>query len=676
MGLFYNNMLNRSVEYYIKLLFYVIFLLLFSEISFAQHSSEIDSLKIVAENSPDKDKSKEYCNLCWKLRNHDPEQALEYGKIALEYAQKFDDTVQILKSYSFVGVCQRNLGDYQSAYNSYDEGLAMALKAKNKEQTAYFHINIGNLYLYHDEFENAEKHLHEALALGKVINDSSILAYSYLNLGRICISLKNNSRATAYLLECLQIRERTEKEWDKIATVKKYLGDAASADGNFNTALKYYKAAVIGNYDIKDYDLLSDLYGRISEAYLSIGNTDSALVYAKEGLRVTEMRKIPVRIKNAYKYLGNVYRAKGNYAEALKAYDVVMLYGDTVYTEWKNYGMTNIEYQINMVKKDSELKLLTKDYELKNSYLVIEGLVLLLILGTAVMLVIRYVRTRKINKLLKSQKDEIEARNEEISSQRDILAVQKKEITDSITYAQRIQFSMLSDESVLKDYFSDGFIFYKPRDVVSGDFYKIFSDKDYFVLLAADCTGHGVPGAFMSMLGMAAFNEIVGKEGIRNAGDIMNLMREMIKKTLKQDINDSMKTQDGMDAALIIVDRKTDVLYYSGAHIPFLCYRGGEEISLRPVHNPVGVYICERPFVSVEFPLQKGDKIYLSTDGYHSQFGGDSDRVLKTSGYKKILREVLPYKMGFQKKLIEDRFLAWQGDKKQTDDVLVIGLEV
>ena len=669
-------MSGRKVAKYTFLFFWAAVWLLTGGVLRAQDKAQIDSLELIARNAPEEERSKMYNDLCWKLRNFDPDCALEYGKTALAYAQKFNDTEQILRSYSFVGVCYRNLAKYKEAYEIYDKGLVLAEEVGNKEQTAYCHINIGNLYLYYDDYTQALPHLEKALKIGLDIRDSSVLGYAYLNLGRTCIGTQEYTRALTYLTECLDLRNKRGEDKDKIATVNKYLGDAEFSAGNLNNALKYYNDAINLKDEMKDYDLLSVVYGQVFEVYFKMGNYNAALVYAKECLKASKIRALRFRMKNAYTYLAEAYRAKRNIDSALAAYDVVMQYSDTVFNEWKIYGMSNIHFAMDMMKKKSEIEVLNRDKQLREYFIWIMVLIAVIVLGVAVFFVFQSSRRKKTNALLSNKNHLIEMRNEEISAQRDTLAAQQKEIRDSITYAQRIQFSMLPEEETLKDYFTDGFILYKPRDVVSGDFYKIFTDKDYFVLLVADCTGHGVPGAFMSMLGMAAFNEIVGREGIRSAGEVMNLMRDMIKKTLKQDIKDAMRTQDGMDAALVIVDKKTDVLYYSGAHIPFLCFRGGEEIALRPVHNPVGVYVCERPFVSVEFPLQKGDKIYLSSDGYHSQFGGDSDRLLKTSGYKKILREVLDYGMGFQKKLLDDKFTAWQGSKKQTDDVLVVGLEV
>ena len=668
---------------YIKILIITLLLVTFSEKLYADNNSEIDSLINVAENASKAEKSKIYTSICWKLRNFDPALALEYGQKGLSYALEINDTMQILKSYSFIGVCQRNLGDYQKAFEYYDKGLELALKHDVKDQAAYSYINIGNLYLLHDEIELAGKQLVKALEISKVIQDSSIMGYSYLNLGRVCLALGQGEQAAIYLHKCLEIREKTDEEWDKIATVRKYIGDAASMGGNYKEAIKYYISSVSGNYDFKDYDLLAVLYKCISSTYLKLNKPDSALVYGNKCLEVSVKRNINYRVRDAHKVIGDAYLYKGDYKKAFDAYNIVMDYGDTFFNMYKKYGITNIEYKVDQVKKESEIMLLKKDKELQYYYMLFMITVVLLVIITAVVIIVKNRQTRKMNKILVAQKDEISAQNSEITAQRDelekqttMLMAQKKEITDSIMYARRIQFSMLPEDTAFINYFSDHFVFYRPKNVVSGDFYWAFNDSKYFVLMVADCTGHGVPGAFMSMLGFSLLSQVVGRDGCRTANEILNCMRDLIKKNLKQDINDTNSAHDGMDAALIVIDKNTNLLEYSGANIPFICFRAEEEIDLKPVRNPVGVYVNEKPFENQTLELKKGDQIYLSSDGYHSQFGGANDRVLKSSGYKKILREVHHEPMAVQVKLIEEKYIEWKGDNSQTDDVMVIGMEV
>ena len=659
-----------------KKIYVFVCLLLLASVSKAQNAAQIDSLVKVAENLPDSLKARAYCDICWKLRNFDPEKALVYGKKGLEYAKNMPDKKIHIQALSYVGVCYRNTGDYDEAYNVYNEGLELALKYGIKDQAAYSYINIGNLYLYHHEYAKADSILLNALNMAHEINDSSILAYANLNLGRISLDIDSIARAKKYLAAALEIREKRGEEWDRIATVKKYYGDAWLAENNYKEALRLYTEAIPSDNRLKDNDLLSDLYGKISNVFLIQKRYDSALYYGKKCLETSELRGIDIRIKNASKYLGDVYAEMGNYREAIKQYEVVMGYADTFLNRSVEYGMSNYEFKLNQVKKNAEIELLKEQERTKHWITWSLSVFLLMVIGVLLWLAKINRDKKRTNELLKSQNDEIEARNSQISVQRDTLAKQQKEITSSIVYAKRIQFALMPDSSILKDYFSDGFVFHVPKDVVSGDFWWTFHDEDYFILMCADCTGHGVPGAFMSMLGVSLLNEIVGRDRKRGAADILNCLRELIKRTVNQNMNDGAKLQDGMDGALIVVNKHTNVLQYSGANIQYVCYRGGEEIVFRPTRNPIGLYPAEIPFQQQEMLLQKGDMIYLSSDGYYSQFGGPHDTLMKTSGYKRILRSFQGFDIPHQRQIIEENFFAWKGSYIQTDDVLVIGLQV
>ena len=659
-----------------KKIYVFVFLLLLTSVSKAQNAAQIDSLVKVAQTLPDSLKAEAYCNICWILRNYDPEQALNYGKKGLEYAKDMPERTIHIKALSYVGVCYRNIGDYDEAYNVYNEGLELALKYGIKDQAAYSYINIGNLYLYHREYTKADSILLHALEIAREINDSSILAYANLNLGRVNLELDNISLSKTYLAEALKIREERNEDWDRIATVKKYLGDAWITEKNYDEALRLYTEAIPRDNRLKDNDLLSDLYGKISNVFLIQKRYDSALDYGKRCLETSKLRGIDIRIKNASKYLGDVYAEMGNYREAIKQYEVVMSYADTFLNRSVEYGMSNYEIKLNQVKKNAEIELLKEQERTKTWITWSLSIFLLMVVGVLFWLAKTNRDKKRTNELLRSQNDEIEARNSQISIQRDTLAKQQKEITSSIVYAKRIQFALMPGSNIFKDYFSDGFVFHVPKDVVSGDFWWTFHDDDHFILMCADCTGHGVPGAFMSMLGVSLLNEIVGRDRKRNAADILNSLRELIKKTVNQNMNDGAKVQDGMDGALIVVNKHTNVLQYSGANIQYVCYRGGEEIVFRPTRNPIGLYPAEIPFQQQEMVLQKGDMIYLSSDGYYSQFGGPRNTLMKTSGYKRILRSFQGFDIPHQRQIIEENFFAWKGNNIQTDDVLVIGLQV
>jgi ligand-binding sensor domain-containing protein/serine phosphatase RsbU (regulator of sigma subunit) len=270
--------------------------------------------------------------------------------------------------------------------------------------------------------------------------------------------------------------------------------------------------------------------------------------------------------------------------------------------------------------------------------------------------------------------EELVAKNEEIISQKTDIEIKNKSITASIQYAQRIQAAVLPTSDILDGHFQQHFILFQPRDIVSGDFYFVKKVDTRLIVAAADCTGHGVPGAFMSMLGIALLNEIVRNKEVSTAAQALDLLRDYVKTALQQ-IGKAGEQQDGMDIAFCAIDLETKIMSFAGAHNPCWVFRSGL-IELPADHIPVGVYAKERPFTEHVFQLQQGDTIYLFSDGYHSQFGGGKNEKLKTKRLREIITEINQLPLFEQKQILEQRFEAWKGHQPQTDDVLVIGMQV
>ena len=285
------------------------------------------------------------------------------------------------------------------------------------------------------------------------------------------------------------------------------------------------------------------------------------------------------------------------------------------------------------------------------------------------------------NDMLLDKNNEIEKQKSEIETQRDIAYLQKKEITDSIIYAKRIQEAILPSEKYLKKILPEHFIFFKPRDIVSGDFYWIEKIENIIVIVAADCTGHGVPGAFMSMLGASLLNELVLYNKIEDVGEILNKLRARIKQSLHQRGKDNEAT-DGMDISLYIINTDTYELQFSGAFNSLYIYQNdieaenNEPVVLKADRQPIAIYVREHPFNTHRYQLQKNNTIYCFSDGYTDQFGNHGIDKFKLRRFKKLLSEIQEKSMQEQKEIIDARFYEWKGKTEQLDDVLVIGLRV
>ncbi len=303
----------------------------------------------------------------------------------------------------------------------------------------------------------------------------------------------------------------------------------------------------------------------------------------------------------------------------------------------------------------------------------------------------------KLERIVSIRTKEIQEQKNQIQEQRDIANLQKKKITDSIRYAKRIQNAMFPPYNFLKNYFTNSFVFFQPKEIVSGDFYWISEKNDILIIAVADCTGHGVPGAFMSVLGITILNEVTNELDINNsqASDILNKLREKILQALHHDKN-QRKTQEGIDIAVIKIDKNIKQLQYSGANNPIhivrqilprtkkidnsiICndYGTYELFELKPDKMPIGWYYRKNDsFKNIEFELFNNDSIYMFSDGYVDQFGGDLNRKFLMKNFKQLLVDIQGYDMQKQKELVDSNFNNWKRDNSQTDDILVIGFKI
>ncbi len=268
---------------------------------------------------------------------------------------------------------------------------------------------------------------------------------------------------------------------------------------------------------------------------------------------------------------------------------------------------------------------------------------------------------------------EIEAQRDFARNQRDHIAHQQKSIMDSITYAQTIQNSLLPSAKILKQLLPEHFILFKPRDIVSGDFYWVRDQKDHFYIAAADCTGHGVPGAFMSMLGMALMNEIINKQPDIDPKELLNELRNQIIITLHQK-GDPGSAKDGMDIVVCKINRKNLNMQFAGANNSLYHIRDGKLTEYKTDKMPVSIHLVMKPFKGQQIQLKKGDAIYLYSDGYADQFGGPEGKKFKYRALKELLVSNWDKAMHSQELLLDNSFENWKGDMEQIDDVVIIGL--
>ena len=273
---------------------------------------------------------------------------------------------------------------------------------------------------------------------------------------------------------------------------------------------------------------------------------------------------------------------------------------------------------------------------------------------------------KKVNRILEAR---VKERTAEIEAQ-------KQEITSSIEYASRIQMAMLPVEGPFRDAFSDHFVFFKPRDIVSGDFYWIGEDEKHIFFAVADCTGHGVPGAFMSTMGISTLNEIIANKSDLQANTVLNLLCEKTKTSLHQTGKEG-EAADGMDIAFCVLHKNKKILEYSGAYNPLFVIQGGELKEYKADRMPIGIYYgVKRSFTNYEINVKKGDSVYIFSDGLADQFGGPDGGKYKKANLKKLLSEIYFKPMAEQRQFLENEFENWRGKADQVDDITIIGVRI
>jgi serine phosphatase RsbU (regulator of sigma subunit) len=308
-------------------------------------------------------------------------------------------------------------------------------------------------------------------------------------------------------------------------------------------------------------------------------------------------------------------------------------------------------------------------------YKTIWFIVLMTFVALVLALTLHQLRLKRVSKSKVLLEQQVMTRTVEIVRQKEIIEQKNKDITDSIHYAQKIQKAVMPVPTKLKELVSNSFIFFRPRDIVSGDFYFFRKMNDRIIVAAVDCTGHGVPGALMSMIGSTLIKDVVVHEGITNPEQILDHLDKEIKFLLKQD-SDGPSAQDGMDLGLMEIDTTNNVIHYAGANRPLFMIREDELIEHKGDNFAIGgLDYISKSFTSVAIEYKKGDRFYLTTDGFVDQFGGESGKKYMKSRLKKVLLKTTNLNMASQGEYINNEFDEWKSNEEQVDDVLVIGLQ-
>lgn len=624
------------------------------------------------------------------------EQAIAAYQQAASITQKMKDTRGSAIALNNIGNVYYSWGKYQQAATFYQQALQIFENMGFANGMASAYANLGNTFIKLNDFNTAREYLEKALDERLKLGNKREIANAYLTLAnlfsqinaeqntktfgdrnweRIILKHKTSAQilqqykeALDYNQKALQIgRELGDKRL--IASCFNNIGTIYSLAGIADRALDYYEQALQINKEIDNQaDVVVNLFA-IGIIHSFKGNYKQAEFYFKESLNLARrLQKTDIE-KDIYFNLSDMYEKMGNCTKALSYFKNYASLKDTLLNKETFRQIAELKTKYETEKKQREIELLNKDKKLKENQIrqqrmaIIFFIVLTLVISALIVLLIRQNEQRKRT-------------NKALAEKNELITEQKKEITDSIQYASRIQKAVLPPEDVISNYFSDYFILYRPRDIVSGDFYFVAPHGSKLIVAAADCTGHGVPGAFMSMLGMALLQETIGKIDQLRADTVLNELRQLVVHSLHQS-QGTYTTRDGMDMALYILDRQTNQLSFAGANNPLIVVRNGEVIELKADKMPIGVYEkMDQPFTEKTLNVVTGDMLYTYSDGYQDQFGGPEGKKFMSKRFKELLQSVSHLPCNEQYKVIEQAFSEWKGEGPQIDDVLVVGVRI
>jgi len=611
---------------------------------------------------------------------------LNDGELSLKYAEELIRLSEVEKNSSFLfsghlskGEYYKKTGDLDLALEIFIEALNIAVESKSITDEGIAYITIADVYSIMENYINAEKFYSKSIEILRSTADSLSLASALLNVGDTYYTMERYDDA----LRCFEEAGPLFKKLNYLTGSAYNLGNIGmiyAKQGKDALAEKNISEAIAILEELQDYYPISVYLTIMSDIYLKQNDINAALAYTNRSLELASAYGLKEQMGDAYLQLSKLHEHLGKQKEAFNYYRNHILYRDSVKNFESIQQMADMRTDFEVAQKQIEVDLLTHKRKNQKIINILAAVATVLIILLAIGLYRRYIFIKNTNVKIRTQRDEIELQRDELETHRDMVVHQKNEIIESINYAQRIQSAMLPPDTYFSELLNEHFVLYKPRDIVSGDFYWIRQVKQYIVLVVADCTGHGVPGAFMSMLGMSNLNEIVQRREITQAKDVLNELRKQIKRSLRQQ-GKRDESKDGIDMAICVLDLNSMKMQYAGANIPLYLIKdvkGTPELKeIKPDRMPLGYYHSkDKSFVNHDIQLEMGDTFYMFSDGFVDQVGGEQKKKFLSKNFKNLLLEIQDRTMHDQKEILEKTLANWMGDTSQIDDLLVVGVKV
>lgn len=578
--------------------------------------------------------------------------SLDYCLKGIRINKTRGDKKGVASSTGNAGILFKEMGEFESALEYFQLALSLNEELGHERSIA---INLGNIGVAYDKLEQydlAYEYFNRAAKMHQELGSTEGLIYNFNNMALIHQKREEYQQAIDFFEKALNYSLENENHYTYAHTCI-YLGGVYKDQQLYSKAQNYLDLA--GDYckKVGALDLLSEYYELQSVVYEKTGKYALSLENFK---KYTEVKDSILNENN----LRKVFQLENNYKMDQR------IAQDSV-----SHAKEILLHQAESDQRKAELKAA----RLSQFGLVIG---LLFLFGFVILIYKRFHTSKKQNRIILQQKEELHFQKDQVETQKEALESKQKEIVDSINYAKRIQTAILPPMKLFKSVFPESFILYKPKDIVAGDFYWLEKKDDLIFVAAADCTGHGVPGAMVSVICHSALNRSVRELKLTEPGEILDATKKMVIEEFEKSEDD---VRDGMDICLCVI--KPDAnggasVKMAGANNALLVIRKGTNIieEIKADRQPVGKHFIDKPFTTTALTLNKGDQIYLSTDGYYDQFGGVERKKFKVLNFRKLLIKLSGNEPDEQMKKLDHEFETWRGEYEQIDDVCVMGIRI
>jgi serine phosphatase RsbU (regulator of sigma subunit) len=585
---------------------------------------------------------------------------------SLHLKRKIADSIGAAACYAFLGLNFANMSDYSRGISFLHKSITIREKINDKRGLANSYLSLYKIYFDNGEKEKALKSELKSLTICQELNDYQCISGRLTNIGALYQEKNNLEKALAYQHKALEISHKFKMK-NKIALIHHNIAKVYISKAKLDLAKMHIDTSIFLNKEIGLYDATISSELVLAEILIKQSKNEQAISLILNAIKEGEKLKSPTIKQQAHELASLAYSAINDDHNALYHYKFFVRLRDSTANAEKSKALTKKEFEYEYQKKTEIFNLKQKEKEKQiEQKSTLQKVITSISVFALVIVSILLLTTLKLNKQKLISKENLEKTNQ-------ILITKNQEILDSITYAKRIQSAILPKQKTIQKYLPKSFIIYKPKDIVAGDFYWFEVSDDLLFLAAADCTGHGVPGAMVSVICHNALNRSVKEFNLKMPHEILDKTREIVISEFEKSDED---VKDGMDISLCVFNLKENKLFWSGAHNPLWVLRNKEILEYKADKQPIGKFAHAKPFSLHEISIKTNDEFYFFTDGFQDQFGGEKGKKFKASQLRELLIQNISHSMNEKYSILNRTFDTWKGTLEQIDDVCIIGVKI